>query len=147
MILVVNENLEDYKKIDTVSFSELNVWERQHIQEWIRENPEILGEELLVVAIEFDRFVQSNDRLDILAIDRTGNLVIVELKRDSYAGYADLQAIRYAAMVSTMTIEMLIPYYLQYQKKYLNIENPSTDDARTNIIEPQSVSFEATLAT
>ena len=135
MILVVNENFEDYKKIDEVSFSELNVWERQHIQEWIRENPEILGEELLVVAIEFDRFVQSKDRLDILAIDRNGNLVIVELKRDSHAGHADLQAIRYAAMVSTMTIEMLIPYYLQYQKKYLNIENPSSDEARTNIIE------------
>jgi len=135
MILVVNENLENYKKIDENSFVELNIWERQHIQEWIRENPEILGEELLVVAIEFDRFVQSNDRLDILAIDRAGNLVVVELKRDSYAGYADLQAIRYAAMVSTMTIEMLIPYYLQYQKRYLHIENPSEDDARTNIIE------------
>ena len=34
-----------------------------------------------------------------------GNLVVVELKRDTFAGYADLQSIRYAAMVSTMTIE------------------------------------------
>ena len=135
MILVVSKDLNNYTKINESSFLDLNIWERKHIQEWIRENPEILGEELLVVSIEFDRFVQSNDRLDILAIDRNGNLVVVELKRDSHAGYADLQAIRYAAMVSTMTIEKLLPYYLQYQQKYLGIEDPSEEQARTNIIE------------
>jgi len=135
MILVVDESLRDYKKIDTNSFAELNIWERKHIQEWVRENPEILGEELLVVAVEFDRFVQSKDRLDILAIDRDGNLVVIELKRDYNAGYADLQAIRYAAMVSTMTIEMLIPYYIEYQKKYSHVYDISENDARTNILE------------
>ena len=135
MILVVNNELSELEKIDETSFIDLNIWERMHIQEWIREAPEILGEELLVVAIEFDRFSNSNDRLDILAIDRQGNLVVVELKRDSYAGYAELQAIRYAAMTSSMTIEKLLPYYNNYQKKYLNIENPSNEISRTNIEE------------
>jgi hypothetical protein len=135
MILVVNNELSELEKIDETSFIDLNIWERKHIQEWIREAPEILGEELLVVAIEFDRFNNSNDRLDILAIDRQGNLVVVELKRDSYAGYAELQAIRYAAMTSSMTIEKLLPYYNNYQKKYLDIENPSNEISRTNIEE------------
>ncbi|HHH53177.1 MAG TPA: hypothetical protein ENK91_05930 [Bacteroidetes bacterium] len=135
MILVVNNELSDLKKIDETSFVSLNIWERNHIQEWIREAPEILGEELLVVSIEFDRFKNSNDRLDILAIDRQGNIVVVELKRDSYAGYADLQAIRYAAMTSSMTIEKLLPYYNQYQKKHLGIDNPSNEISRTNIEE------------
>ena len=135
MILVVNRELSEFEKIDESSFIKLNIWERTHIQEWVREAPEILGEELLVVTIEFDRFNNSNDRLDILAIDRQGNLVIVELKRDSYAGYAELQAIRYAAMTSSMTIEKLLPYYNNYQKKYLNIESPSNELSRTNIEE------------
>lgn len=135
MILAVNKKLSKFDKIDEGTFSEYKIWERQHIQEWIREAPEILGEELLVVAIEFDRFVNSKDRLDILAIDRKGNLVVVELKRDSYAGYADLQALRYAAMTSSMTIDKLLPYYNNYQKKHLGIENPSSEISRTNIQE------------
>lgn len=135
MILAVNNGLNSFEKIEGTTFTELNIWERQHIQEWIRQAPEILGEQLLVVSIEFDRFVNSNDRLDILAIDRQGNLVVIELKRDAYAGYADLQSIRYAAMVSSMSIENLLPYYLAYQKKYLNVDNPSKDDSRTSIEE------------
>jgi RecB family endonuclease NucS len=135
MILAVKDGLKSFEKIESSSFVELNIWERHHIQEWIRQAPEILGEELLVVSIEFDRFVNSSDRLDVLAIDRQGNLVIIELKRDAFAGYADLQSIRYAAMVSSMTIDRLLPYYLAYQKKYLCVENPSKDESRTNIEE------------
>ena len=75
------------------SFVDLNIWERQHIEEWVRTNPEMLGEDFLIVSIEFDRFSNSNDRLDALAVDRSGNLVVIELKRDPASGYADLQAI------------------------------------------------------
>lgn len=135
MILAVKNGLSTFEKIESSSFTELNIWERQHIQEWIRQAPEILGEQLLVMSIEFDRFVNSNDRLDVLAIDRQGNLVVIELKRDAYAGYADLQSVRYAAMVSSMTIDNLLPYYLAYQKKYLKIENPSKENSRTDIEE------------
>lgn len=127
MILVVDQNLKNFKKIDEGTFYGLNIWERKHIQEWLRQAPELLGEELLILSIEFDRFTNSKDRLDILALDRRGNIVVVELKRDPFAGYADLQSIRYAAMVSSFTIENLIPYYLAYQKKYLGVDSPSKD--------------------
>lgn len=135
MILVVNDDLKTFEKIDESTFHSLNIWERKHIQEWIRESPEILGEELLVVSIEFDRFSNSNDRLDVLAIDRDGNLVVIELKRDAFAGYADLQAIRYAAMVSSMTIEKLLPYYNYYQRKHLGVENPTNENSVANLQE------------
>lgn len=134
MIFSISSNLDKASKITETSFSGLNIWERQHIEEWVRTNPEMLGEDLLVVSIEFDRFSNSNDRLDVLALDRSGNLVVVELKRDSAAGYADLQAIRYAAMVSSMTVEVLIPYYIAYRKKYYS-ETLSDGDARDQIIE------------
>lgn len=71
---------------------ELNIWERKHVEEWIRVNPEMLGEDLLILTVEFDRFVQSSDRPDLLALDRSGNLVVIDLKRDSAAGYADRQS-------------------------------------------------------
>ena len=118
MIFSISSKLDKASKITESSFTELDIWERQHIEEWIRINPEMLGEDLLIVSVEFDRFSGSRDRLDVLALDRSGNLVVIELKRDSAAGYADLQAIRYAAMVSSMTVEVLIPYYIAYRKRY-----------------------------
>jgi hypothetical protein len=117
-LLVINENnLNEFEKISSDSFVNLNIWERNHIQEWIRKAPEILGEDLLTLSIEFDKFTNSSDRLDILALDKKGNLLVIELKRDEFAGYADLQAIRYASMISSMTLEKLLPYYIAYQRK------------------------------
>ncbi len=120
MLLVIPaQNPKQFTQVQAGTFNALSIWERAHIQEWVRQAPEVLGEELLVVSMEFDRFKQSADRLDLLALDRRGNLVVVELKRDGLASYADLQAIRYAAMVSTMTIEKLLPYFVYYQQKYV----------------------------
>ena len=134
MIFSISSGLDKVSKITESSFTDLNIWERQHIEEWIRTNPEMLGEDLLVVSTEFDRFTNSNDRLDVLALDRSGNLVVIELKRDSAAGYADLQAIRYAAMVSSMTIEILIPYYVSYRKNYY-AETLSETEAKDQLVE------------
>ncbi len=134
MIFVVSNDLKSVDKASEESFSALNLWERQHIEEWIRKAPDILGEDLLVVNVQFDHFNGSQDRLDILAVDRQGNLVVVELKRDPYAGYAELQAVRYAAMVSAMTVDKLFPYYLDYLKK--NGHSDATpESARSQLIE------------
>ncbi len=132
MIFSVGATLDQAEKIEPGTFGGLNIWERRHIESWVRNNPEMLGEELLVLTVEFDRFVESSDRLDLLAVDRDSNLVIVELKRDSAAGYADLQALRYAAMVSSMTVDTIAPYYVAYRKKYYG-EQLSREDARTLI--------------
>jgi len=134
MIFSISDSLDRATKINGDSFTNLNIWERTHIEEWVRSNPEILGEDLLIVSIEFDRFSSSNDRLDLLAVDREGNLVVIELKRDSAAGYADLQAIRYAAMVSSMTIDMLVPYYIGYKKKYDDVDLTESE-AKEQIVE------------
>lgn len=134
MIYSISSDMSKANKIASSKFAELNIWERKHIEEWVRTNPEMLGEDLLVVSIEFDRFSNSNDRLDVLALDTSGNLVVIELKRDSMSAYLDLQAIRYAAMVSSMTIDLLVPYYVSYRKKYYGETLPERD-AKDKIIE------------
>ena len=134
MIYSISPDNTTATRVDSTSFTALNIWERRNIQEWVRNNPEILGENLLVLSIEFDRFSTSSDRLDILALDEDGNLVVVELKRDSAAGLADLQAIRYAAMVSSMTLDMLAPYYVAYKNRYCKLQI-SIAEARDEIRE------------
>ena len=51
MIFLISTDLDKASKITKSSFSGLNIWERQHIEEWVRTNPEMLGEDLLVVRL------------------------------------------------------------------------------------------------
>lgn len=132
MILVVDDKMQSTPVV-AGDFNSLGVWERKHIQAWVRQCPTLLGEELLIVAEEFDRFQGSDDRLDLLAIDKEGNLVVIEFKRDSHGGYADLQAIRYAAMVSSMSISKLLPYFAAHLRKTEGEEEGNTDEALRRI--------------
>ena len=67
MIFQIDKNTAIVNPIKQTSFTKENIWERRDIQEWIIKNPDILGEELLIVSSEFDKFKNSDDRLDLLA--------------------------------------------------------------------------------
>jgi hypothetical protein len=82
-----------------------------------------------VVTSEFDRFDKSGKRLDLLALDDGGKLVIIELKLDAAGSLADLQAIRYAAFCSTMKFEKVVSLYAQFRKK------DGIEEARQAILE------------
>ena len=64
-------------------------------------HPELLGEELLVLGSQLAEFAEDRDRLDVLAVDRDGELVLVELKVDDAFRVTDLQALAYAGAYST----------------------------------------------
>lgn len=102
-------------KLKTPTFSELNLKERYDIQEWIDDNPDILGEDLLIIGKEV--ILNSNIRLDLLAIDRTGSLVIVELKRDFSGSNVDWQAIKYASYCSAFKDDDIVKIYQGYLDK------------------------------
>ena len=80
-----------------------NVRERRDLQRLLRDQIDILDPDLLVISEEFALWEDSRRRIDLLAVDREANLVVIELKRDESGGHMDLQALRYAAMVSAMT--------------------------------------------
>jgi hypothetical protein len=99
------------RKLDravSLTLADAGVRERAGLEEWIAEKPDLLGEPLLVVTTEYDRFDKSNLRLDLLALDASGRLAVVELKLDASRTLVDLQAIRYAAFCSTMTMDDLV---------------------------------------
>ena len=70
------------KPLRARSFSELGFKERQHLQEWIAKYPSCLGEDLLIIQKEFAGFSDTQERLDLLALDKNGRLVIIENKLD-----------------------------------------------------------------
>ena len=79
---------------------------------------------------EFSRWQGSGRSIDLLAIDSTGRLVVVEVKRTRTADHAELQAIRYAAMVSNLTFEQAVETHDEYIRKW-RVEG----DARTRLTE------------
>lgn len=108
LIYVVNLATREAVHVEPTTFSELEVKERKDLQSWLMQRPEVLGEPLLVISSEFDRFDKSGRRLDLLMLDRDASLVIVELKLDIGGTLADQQAIRYAAFCSTMRMEDVV---------------------------------------
>lgn len=108
------------RKIPETTFVELGLKERNDIQEWIANNPGILeySQDLLIIQKEFDGFSDTDRRLDLLALDASGNLVIIENKRDDTGKDVVWQAINYASFCSTLTKEDIIKIYAQYLKKY-----------------------------
>ncbi len=104
-------------------FKSNSILERQHIEKWIENYPAILGEELLVLTTEYNRFDKTNERLDILALDTDGNLVVIELKRDDSGKNVDLQAIKYAAYCSTLRLSDVCQLYQAYCKKQGKVLN------------------------
>ena len=119
----------NFTSVKETTFTDVGIKERD-IQTLIKTQPEIISPDTLIVYEEFSNWEDSQNRIDLLGIDREANLVVIELKRTKDGGYMDLQAVRYASMVSAMTFDMLVDYY----EKFL-IENNEEGDARDKLIE------------
>lgn len=105
------------------NFAAEKIMERGDLQRLLRSQIEVISPNTLVIAEEFGEFEGVRRRIDLLGIDKDANLVVIELKRTEDGGHMELQAIRYAAMVSTMTFNKAVDYY----KKYLKSINQDID--------------------
>jgi hypothetical protein len=85
--------------------------ERTDVQAMIRANPnaffEEIGERLLLLGEEVKPSLHVTDRIDLLAIDENGSLAVIELKRGTDKLQL-LQALTYAAMISSWTLEQAL---------------------------------------
>jgi len=124
-------NLKDdsFSSLEEVDFKSLKIMERQNIEKWVEERPDLMGEELLIITTEYAKFDKTKERLDVLALDKQGKLVVVELKRDDSGRNVELQAIKYAAYCSTLTLEDII----LERKLYLNKDGKDRADQEVSL--------------
>jgi hypothetical protein len=108
---VAGDSLE---RVVETTFAKESLKERGDIQRLLRADISVLDADLMVVAEEFGDWVDSNRRIDLLCLDKDASLVVVELKRTEDGGHMELQAIRYAAMVSSMTFDQLIAAHARH---------------------------------
>jgi hypothetical protein len=105
---------DELVKVPSSTFADEQVLERSDLQRLLRGRIDAIADDVLIVSEEFGAFADARRRIDLLGIDREGHLVVFELKRTSDGGHLELQALRYAAMVSTMTLDDLIGHYEHY---------------------------------
>lgn len=96
----------------------MNLREREHLQEWLAHQPDALGEELLILQKEFDGFADTRERLDLLALDKDGQLVVIENKLDDSGRDVTWQALKYTAYVSSLTKAQIIDIFQQYLDRH-----------------------------
>ena len=113
---IIDKDSNKLIKVEKKTFKSLGLDERHNLQEWIAKEPSSLGEDLLIIQKEFDGFADTKERLDLLAIDKSGNLVIIENKLDDSGRDVTWQAIKYASYCSSLSKSDVVEIY----QKYLN---------------------------
>ena len=111
-------------------FASEGIKERDDLQRLLRDQPDLIDEGLMILAEEFGDWSDSSRRIDLLCLDTDANLVVVELKRTADGGHMELQALRYAAMVSTMTFDQAVLAHSAYLR-----HRSREGDARDAILE------------
>ena len=109
---------DELRRLDGTTFSIARLSERHDLQQLLREQIDAIAPGTLVIAEEFGDWEASRRRIDLLGVDELGNLVVIELKRTEDGGHMELQAVRYAAMVSTMTFDDAVSTFSEYLSKH-----------------------------
>lgn len=118
-------------EIPTTTYASLGLKERDDVQRVLREHIDAISPDTLILAEEFGQWEDSKRRIDLLGLDRDGCLVVIELKRTEDGGHMELQALRYAAMVSTLKFE----HAVEVHQKYRESRGLSSDSAESTIRE------------
>ncbi len=112
----IDSSTNGAQAVAEVDFAKLGFQERRDIQEWVAKNPSILGEDLLIVGKEFSGFDRTNERADLVAVDRYGKIVVIELKRDDSGADVHWQAIKYASYFSQATPDAIVRMLAQHEE-------------------------------
>jgi hypothetical protein len=123
-------NHTDLVVVPTATFVMLGIKERGDLQRLLAARIEALESGLMVLTDEFSGWSDSTRRIDLLCLDTKANLVVIELKRDESGGHLELQALRYAAMVSAMTFDQAVAVLARFRGK----NTPDEVAARASIL-------------
>jgi hypothetical protein len=110
-------NPDKIEPLPETSFPAQGIRERSDLQRLLQANIGVVAPDVLVISEEFGEWDESKRRIDLLGVDKKGNLVVIELKRDDDGGHMELQAIRYAAMVSSITFARAAEVFQSYLDK------------------------------
>ncbi|NKC16265.1 MAG: hypothetical protein GKR94_29895 [Gammaproteobacteria bacterium] len=102
-MLKIDRDNQSFSLLDTPSLADVSITERYDLQEFICNTPDAffkeIGQELFLLGKEIEPSKNMQDRIDVLAVDKEGACVVVELKRGNHKLHM-MQAISYAGMIA-----------------------------------------------
>jgi hypothetical protein len=130
--LLIDLDSHDAEQMQELTLASAGLKERNDLQRWVTEHPDLIAPGLLLITTEFDRWeVREHkvaDRLDALFLDTAGAPVVVEFKRDRATDSVELQALKYAAYCSQLTLDELA-------EEFANTHGGSKEDARQRLLD------------
>jgi hypothetical protein len=128
-----DDSLQRLFLIEPCSLKKQGILEKQHLQPLLCRSAYAIDPEIRIISEEFSRWEDSKRRIDLLGIDKDANLVIIELKRDEDEAHMELQAIRYAAMISAMSFKDVVATYEDFLKNH-NESAAAPESAREELV-------------
>jgi hypothetical protein len=126
------------KSIDT-SMADSGHMEK-NLEKWIKNYPIVLGQDMLVIG---EQTQTKSGPLDFLGIDKSGNLIIIELKRGKIPRETLAQSIDYVSDVASWDLDKINEICLKYSgislEDYLNDNFDNIDLENLNINESQRI--------
>jgi hypothetical protein len=102
-MLKIDRQKQLFTRLETPSLAAVSISERYDLQEYICNSPDAffreIGQELFLIDKELQPSDDVEDRIDLLALDKEGQAVILELKRGNHK-LQMFQAISYAGMIA-----------------------------------------------
>jgi len=114
--------------------------ETYDLEPWLASNPEIIGPEIMIIGRQV---MTKSGPIDLLGVDKSGNTVIIEIKRAELPREALAQAIDYASNVAEWTAEKLSDVHSSYTSKpfgeSFNERFPDVDLENVNLNSTQRI--------
>lgn len=112
----------------------------QTLEKWLESNPDAIVEDGQLLIIGRQVTTNLGTSIDLLAVDREGNLAVIELKRDRTPRETLAQALEYAAFAASLDSKQLDTLY----QTYTDDEDISLSEAHRGFFEldeDEAVSF------
>ena len=107
-MLKIDRDNQSFSLLDTPTLADVSITERYDLQEYICNTPDAffkeIGQELFLLGKEIEPSKNVQDRIDVLAVDKEGACVVIELKRGNHKLHM-MQAISYAGMIAQWSSE------------------------------------------
>jgi hypothetical protein len=133
LVFAVAEDRMSCAPMPATQLATLGIFETSHLERWVVDHPEVLGDNVLIVTTQYGKWSSNSgdlakERLDILGLDSSGQLVVVELKRGIDQN-VHMQAITYAALVAGFSKATLADAHAEYLNRRIDSEKVSVAEA------------------